>query len=157
MTDKLSIASEMMAFDNKDRNFYNSLTEDERKKFSTYLMIRWGSCVSGSADLQTYYLQSTNLRLNKNFFAVNKTQHDKLNWLASTTVSPGMGNQRHNWLSLKKKDGGTTAKVEKFLATLYPAMKLSDISLMAKLNTNAAIKELAKEMGYSDKEIKAML
>ena len=45
--DKLNITNEMNCFDRKDRDFYNSLTEEERKKFSNYLMIRWGSSVQG--------------------------------------------------------------------------------------------------------------
>ena len=39
---KLDIAVEMRAFDSKQRDFYQSLDADERKKFSTYLMLKWG-------------------------------------------------------------------------------------------------------------------
>ena len=56
MSDKLNIANEMRAFDIKDRDFYKNLTEEERKKFSNYLMIRCGSSVQGSSELQQYYL-----------------------------------------------------------------------------------------------------
>ena len=38
--DKLSIANEMTQFDRKNREFYNELTDEERRKFSNYLMIR---------------------------------------------------------------------------------------------------------------------
>jgi hypothetical protein len=68
VTDKLSIANEMAQFDRKNRQFYDDLTDEERKKFSNYLMIRWGSSVHGIADLQEYYLLSCNQRLNKHFF-----------------------------------------------------------------------------------------
>ena len=37
MTNKLAIATEMAAFDHKDRNFYNSLTDEERKKYEDSL------------------------------------------------------------------------------------------------------------------------
>ena len=50
--DKLSIQNEMSEFDRKTRKFYDELTVEERKKFSNYLMIRWGSSVQGSRDLQ---------------------------------------------------------------------------------------------------------
>ena len=36
-SDKLSIQNEMNSFDLKDRSFYDSLTDEERKKFSPYL------------------------------------------------------------------------------------------------------------------------
>ena len=62
--DKLSINNEMAVFDRKDREFYNSLTDEEKKKFSNFLMIRYGSSVQGSTDLQHFYLVSCNERLN---------------------------------------------------------------------------------------------
>ena len=64
--DKLSIANEMQEFDRKNRDFYDNLSEEEKKKFSPFLMIRWGSSVNGSPDLQAYYLISANEKLNKN-------------------------------------------------------------------------------------------
>ena len=41
MSDKLNIANEMRQLDRKNRRFYRDLTDEERKKFSNYLMIRW--------------------------------------------------------------------------------------------------------------------
>jgi hypothetical protein len=96
MTEKLSIANEMMQFDRKNRGFYDSLTDEERKKFSNYLMIRWGSAVQGSSELQEFYLIATNERLNKHFFAINK--HPKLQWLMLCAASPGLGKQFHQWI-----------------------------------------------------------
>ena len=70
--DKLNIANEMRQLDRKNRNFYRELTDEERKKFSNYLMIRWASCVEGSREMQEFYLISTNERLNKHFFNINR-------------------------------------------------------------------------------------
>ena len=103
--DKLSIHNEMAQFDRKNRDFYDSLDTDERKKFSNYLMIRWGSSVQGSRELQEFYVISTNERLNKHFFTVNK--HPKLQWLMATSVSPGMGSLKHQWIAPKKKEAGS--------------------------------------------------
>ena len=74
--DKLHIQNEMTQFDRKNRAFYDSLTDEEKKKFSNYLMIRWGSSIQGSAELQGYYLQSCNHYFNKRFFDINR--HPKL-------------------------------------------------------------------------------
>ena len=98
--DKLSIQNEMACFDKKDRHFYDSLTDEERKKFSNFLMIRWGSSVNGSRDLQEFYVIATNERLNKHFFAINK--HPKLQWLCATAVSPDMGAMRQGPLSRQR-------------------------------------------------------
>jgi hypothetical protein len=155
MSDKLNIGNEMLQFDKKNRGFYDELSDEEKKKFSPYLMIRWGSAVEGSADLQAYYLMSTNEKLNKQFFDVSTSQHKKLQWLLATTVSPGMGKQYHKWLAAKKKENNT--KAEKFLAEIYPQAKPDEIKLMAQLNDKDDLKRLAREYGWDDKRIKADL
>jgi hypothetical protein len=146
--DKLSIHNEMACFDRKDREFYNSLTDEERKKFSNYLMIRWGSSVQGSAELQNYYLQSCNHYLNKHFFAINR--HPKLQWLCATAVSPGLGTMKHQWIAPKKKE--STSSIRKQLAELYPNMKDDELDLLAKINTKKDVDEYLKSSGQDVKK-----
>jgi hypothetical protein len=146
--EKLSIQNEMTCFDRKDRDFYDSLTDEERKKFSNYLMVRWGSAVQGSQELQEFYLIATNERLNKNFFAVNR--HPKLQWLMATSVSPGMGTHRHQWIAPKKKEAGSN-EVKKILLELYPTMKLSDIETLAAVIDKKELKQYLREHG-NDKD-----
>lgn len=155
MTDKLAIGYELAQFDLKARDFYDSLNEVEQKKFSPYLMIRWGATVEGSSDLQAYYLMSTNERLNKHFFDISTSEHKKLQWLMASTVSPGMGKQRHNWLAAKKKENNN--KAEKFLRQMYPHLKEDEIELLGRLNSKDDLKQLAREHGWDEKRIKADL
>jgi hypothetical protein len=147
--DKLSIQNEMTQFDRKNQDFYDSLTDEERKKFSNYLMIRWGSSVQGSKELQEFYLISTNERLNKKFFEINR--HPKLQWLCATTVSPGMGTQRHQWIAPKKKEPGASG-IKKQLVELYPTLKDDEIELMSKINTKKDIDEHLKALGQETKK-----
>jgi len=147
--DKLNIQNEMAQFDKKSRDFYDSLTEEERKKFSNYLMVRWGSSVQGSKDLQEFYLISTNERLNKHFFAINK--HPKLQWLCATSVSPGMGTHRHQWIAPKKKEAGSN-DVKKTLLDLYPNMKVADIETLAAIVDKKELREHVREHGRTDKD-----
>ena len=144
MSDRLNIANEMNCLDRKDREFYSSLTDEERKKFSTYLMIRWSSTVQGSAELQEYYLQSCNHYLNRNFFDIGR--HPRLQWLCATAVSPGLGAQRHAWIAPKKREPGTSA-VRKQLSELYPYLRDDELDLMAKINTKKDIDEYLRKSG----------
>jgi hypothetical protein len=146
--EKLSIANEMSCFDRKDRDFYDSLTDEERKKFSNYLMVRWGSAVQGSAELQEFYLISCNERLNKHFFAINK--HPKLQWLCATSVSPGMGAFKHQWIAPKKKEAGASG-IKKQLAELFPNRKQDEIELLAGLTTKKELEEYLKQHGRENK------
>lgn len=132
MSDKLNIANEMKMFDQKVRAFYDDLTDEERKKFSNYLMIRWGSSVQGSRELQEFYVIATNERFNKHFFDLGR--HPKLQWLLATTVSPGMGSQRHQWIAPKKKEPGSNS-LKKQLAELFPEYKDDEIDVLAAITT----------------------
>jgi hypothetical protein len=149
MSDKLNIANEMRQFDRKDRNFYKDLTDEERKKFSNYLMIRWGSSVEGSRELQEFYLIATNERFNKHFFTLSR--HPELQWLCATTVSPDMGTPRHNWIAPKKKEPGASG-IRKQLAELYPHLKDDDIAVLASITTKKEIDEHLKLLGQETKK-----
>lgn len=148
MSDKLTIANEMKMFDRKVRSFYDDLTVEERKKFSTFLMLRWGSAVEGSRELQEFYVIATNERLNKHFFDVGK--HPKLQWLLATTVSPDLGAMRHNWISPKKKEAGLSAK-RKALQEIYPTYKDDEIDVMAQITTQKEIDAYYKAAGKDKK------
>jgi hypothetical protein len=148
MSDKLNIANEMRQFDRKNRNFWDELTAEEKKKFSNYLMIRWGSSVDGSRDLQEFYVIATNERLNKHFFDLGR--HPKLQWLLATTVSPDVGTPRHPWIAPKKKEAGLSAK-RRALMEIYPTYKDDEIDVMAKITTQKEIDAYNREAGRDKK------
>lgn len=143
---KLNIVNEMRCLDLKDRQFYDSLTDEERKKFSLYLMIRWGSAVEGLSDLQEFYLVAVNQRLNKHFFAINR--HPKLQWLCATAASPGMGPQRHVWIAAS---GKTTKNADRrrTLSKLFPTMKADEIDLLAEINDQNTVDQYVRDRGIS--------
>ena len=148
MSDKLNIANEMRQFDRKNKSFYDELTPEEKKKFSNYLMIRWGSAVEGSRELQEFYVIATNERLNKHFF--NVSRHPKLQWLMATTVSPGMGTPRHPWIAPRKKEAGLSAK-RKALMAMYPTYKDDEIDVMAAITTQKEIDAYNRAAGADKK------
>ena len=145
---KLNIANEMRMFDRKVRSFYDDLTAEEKKKFSNYLMIRWGSSVDGSRELQEFYVIATNERLNKHFFDLGR--HPKLQWLLATTVSPDIGTPRHPWIAPKKKEAGLSAK-RKALMEIFPHYKDDEIDVMAEITTQKEIDAYRREAGQDKK------
>ena len=148
MSDKLNIANEMKMFDRKVRSFYDDLTAEEKKKFSNYLMIRWGSSVDGSRDLQEFYVIATNERLNKHFFDLGR--HPKLQWLLATTVSPDVGTPRHPWVAPRKKETGLSAK-RRALQEIFPHYKDDEIDVMSKITTQKEIDEYRRNAGQDKK------
>lgn len=144
MSERLNIRNEMSQLDGKNRDFYDSLDDEERKKFSNYLMIRWSSGVRGSSELQSYYVQSCNHYLNKHFFAVNR--HPKLQWLMATAVSPGLGNQDHQWIKTKTKEKGS-GDIKKILMKMYPNMKADDVETLSNIITKKELDLYLKDHG----------
>ena len=153
MSDRLHIGNEMRQLDLKNRDFYDDLTAEERKKFSTFLMIRWSSAVQvGNSprdkNIEQYYLQSCNENLNKHFFDIGR--HPKLQWLCATTVSPGQGTWQHSWIRPKKKEAGASAK-RKALATMFPHYKEDELDVMMQIVTQKEIDAYHKSAGLDKK------
>ena len=104
-------------------------------------MLRYSASVSGHPDLQAYYLMATNENVNKHFFDLSK--HPELQWLSCTTVSPGMGTQRHYWHNTKKDSKNTDAyqkKLTKMVREKKPNLSDEEIDLWILINGIPAIK-----------------
>ena len=129
----------MAQFDLKNRSFYDDLSDEEKRKFSAFLMIRWGSCVVGSQDLEEFYVIATNERLNKYFFNIKTAGHKKLHWLLATTVSPGIGTQKHQWIPPRKKQ--SNSKHQKKISELFPDLKDDEVELMAQINSEKELQQ----------------
>ncbi len=153
--DKLNINNEMAQLDRKNRLFYDDLTDEEKKKFSTYLMLRWSSSVQATSQVQAYYLMSCNENLNKHFFDIAK--HPKLQWLCATAVSPGIGTYKHQWIANKKKNAAYENKTLKALNQIFPLLKKQELEILASINSKDEIKSMLKEHGWDDKRIKSEL
>jgi len=155
MANKLPLNRVLGAMDRKQKDFYDTLSDEEKKAFSAFLMNRYASSVKGAQALQEWWLIATNKRVNTNFFDL--TKHPKLQWLLLTTASPGMGTAFHAWIPGGKKKNAVNNKILKTLKTLYPFAKEDELELMASMNTKADVKKYLISLGYDDKQIKEML
>ena len=156
---KLNMFDALRAMDKKDREFYDNLNEQEKKGFAPFVMVRWASAVNHSmAEMDEWWLKATNQRFNVNLLNLNSAtaKHPKLQWLMATTTSPGMGAMRHQWIGYKKKDK-VNNKIRNFLMEQYPTLSDEEIALLTTTLTNKEIKQYAKDLGYDDKSIKAIL
>ena len=71
MAEKLDIKRELNAVDSKNYEFYNNLTEEERKAFSPYILMRYTSNVQDRA-VQEEFLERTNEFVNMHHWALSK-------------------------------------------------------------------------------------
>ena len=155
MSDKLAIKDLTGAIDMGARDLWNDLDEEQRKQVSFFLLNRYASSVKTSnRDAQEVAVFKTNEYFNKHYFSLSK--HPKLLWYLLAMC----GNDErkiyfHEWIGHKKKTGD--GKIYKFLESVYPSMKEDELELQATLMTTAEAKELARDLGMTEVEIKKIL
>ena len=149
-TAKLDIKRELNAVDQKNYEFYDKLTDEERKAFSPYILMRYTASVQGDRDTQEWFLERTNEMVNKNHWVLSKN-HKALLWKLFAATGAGV-NCYHPYLAAGKKEKAN--KIEKLLVELYPAMKMGEIKMLAKMMDKNDIKELFDKMGFDKKQRK---
>jgi hypothetical protein len=149
-TAKLDIKRELNAVDQRNHNFYDNLTEDEKKAFSPYILMRYTASVQGDRDVQEWYLEMTNELVNKNHWSLSKG-HKALLWKLFASTGTGV-NAYHPYLASGKRE--KTNKIEKLIAELNPTMKFDEIKLLADLMNKQDIEELFDKMGFDKKQRK---
>ena len=151
----------LAALDAKDRDFYDNLSDELKKKFSPFMMLKYAASVSGSKNTQItgpemehYYIMTTNYHANKYMFDISggevggEHDHRKLQWLLLTTISPsGVNTQHHKWLKMKPKPKNVSAPIKKQLLELFPTMKEDDLDVLASMTTKKELNQYIKDHG----------
>ncbi len=146
----LEIKKELNAVDQRNYDFYSQLPDDQKKEFSPYILMRYVSNVQGDRDIQEWFIERTNELVNKNHWSLSKN-HKELLWKLFASCGAGI-NCYHPYLKASSKEKAN--KIEKLLVELHPAMKMSEIKLMASLMTKADKEELFDKMGFDKKQRK---
>jgi hypothetical protein len=122
------------ALDRKDYTWFDKLTDEQRKKFSSFMMTHWMSTIKSNKDLQSYYLQSVNHYANKYLLNENINKHEKLQWLMLCAASPDMGKQFHQWIPhIRQKvsmleEEAKTKEIKEYYKKIYPKADDESIS-----------------------------
>lgn len=149
-THKLDIKRELEAVDLKNYNFYTNLTDEEKKAFSPYILMRFVSNVQGDFETQAWFVEMVNECVNKHHWVLSKN-HKELLW--KLYAASGVGVKcYHNFLKMNR--GDSVDKFERLVADLNPALKLSDVKLLASLMSDKERTELMDKMGFDKKQRK---
>jgi len=112
--------------DNKDYNYFDSLSDEQQKKFVPFMLTHWMSCIKGNEQLSRYYILSTNEYANKYIFNELIQKHPKLQYLMLCAISPKLGKQFHQWIPhisnnvSKLKTHAKVKEVKEFYNKIYP-------------------------------------
>lgn len=147
---KLSIKEEMRAIDTKDRSWYNSLTDEERKKVGIWVLMRYtSSCKHDIKDFEEYYLEMVNDFVNVNFNSLAK--HPQLQFQLLQLCGIGKP-QFHPWIAPGKKGKSSTNDLEKWIRNNYSQYNEDEIEVLLKVNTKQDWYELFEDHGMDKKE-----
>ena len=145
---KIHLGSLLNAIDKKDINFYSRLTESQKKEFSAWNTQRWASFSEDKFAYET--LLKINYYSNINFSVLNN--HPLLQWMAIAASGPGHSVQRR----YIKAPSNQSNKIQTFLSEMYPLLKYDDLKLLEQLNSKEELKQMARDYGYQDNEIKSI-
>lgn len=115
----------LAAIDRKDYGYYDRLTEEQKKKFAPFMIIKWISAIKSNAKLQSYYILATNVYANKYLFNENVMKHPKLQWLMLCSIGLGT-KQFHQWIPQLKesvsklKEKPKLDEISDYYAKVYP-------------------------------------
>lgn len=133
--------------DLRNKDYYATLTADEKKEISPYVLMRFMSHVK-QQSLIDHHLIMVNEIVNRDFSVFNK--HPELQWKLLCLCGIG-SKQFHPWLAPGKKQ--TKSKVQEALYAIYPHYKTADLELLEELLTLDEMTELFVAAGHSDKEV----
>jgi hypothetical protein len=138
-------AGTIARIDNGDKKYYSTLSPEQKKDLSMWVMMR---AVSSSKTHGEHFLMLVNELVNENFSVLSK--HQELQWKLLCLC--GIGKQYHPWIAPPKK--GKKDRIEEILIGLHPLLKSDDLDLLRSVNTNDELKSYFKDAGISDEDIK---
>lgn len=146
---KLDLKNELRAIDTKDRSWYKTLTEEERKAYDKQLWVqmRWASCVN---DADTLIL--INEFTNRHFNVLKNHQELQLQLLQ---VSGTGQTRKRDWIRPGK--GVKKNRIMSWLAEQYPEYSDAELELLAATNDKKVFADMMEQQGMTKKEIKEII
>lgn len=149
------------ALDRKDYGWWDTLTEEQQRKWVPYMIVHWMSAIRTGGALGSYYLLNTDIAANKYLFNEVVSNHPKLQWLMMCSISPQRGKQYHQWIPhlsekiSRLKTAATQREIESYYEKVYTSASPGDIAeistqYVAEQNQRAKIAEYYPDMKYDD-------
>ncbi len=144
---QVPIEQVMAAVDLRKGDYYEKLSDEDRKAINTYMTQRWASQVQGTRDVQEEYVISVNEYSNVDYIATTSA-HEELRWRALAVCGLGV-KLRHEFIPPKaqKKD-----KLTMWLIEQFPSMSDEEIELFRTINDKNVFENIAVSKNMGNKE-----
>ena len=143
----LDIKQMMRAVDTRNKNWYQQLSDEDKKLYSPYMTLKWTASVEHKdRAVQEFYVEEANQNINKHLWTLSKN-HKGLLWKLSAMCGSTFV-LFHKWIYPKKKSTGKSKMKE--LQELYPNAKQADLDVLDATMSTKDLKELQKDHGITN-------
>jgi hypothetical protein len=150
-TYQLDLMSTLEAADRGILDYYDNLSEAERKAFSPLVIQRWLSAVSDANPNQAYCVIAQNDLVNLGLFQLQK-QHPELIWKLMCVAGVGK-RQQHVWIP-NKKSSGSTPKLDAWIRSQHAHVNDLELNILRDSKSESEWIQVLKSSGASDAQIK---
>lgn len=129
----------LQALDRKDYGYYRRLTDEQRRKFNPYMLVKYLSSSTGRTEIQQFHVLSTNEIANTHLFNEFVGLHSELQWLMLCAASLGQGRQFHAWIPqireavVKLRDRATKKEIQEYFTKTYSKAASETVTEIAEL------------------------
>lgn len=146
---KLDLATTLLAIDRKDYTYYNNLSDEYKKLYTPFILMRFMSSATNSGGMHDYHLHMMNEYLNSEFWVLNK--YPDFQHLLMCLCGVGT-KQYHKWIKCKRER--KESKWIELLRLSSPSLNRDEIEILRRAYTAKDIADIARANGKSDKEAK---
>lgn len=147
----LDLMSTLEAADKGLKDYYDNLTDHERKAFAPLVTMRWLSAVSDQNPNQAYCVIAVNDLVNLGLFDLQKN-HPELIWKLMCVAGTGK-RQQHQWIP-NKKSTGTTPKWDSWIRSQHGHVNDLEMQIIKQSKTSSEWLQVIEQSGASDSQIK---
>jgi hypothetical protein len=148
---KLTLKEILPQIDRGNADWWDTLTDEQKKQVSFWLLNRYVSSSNGTYTDTAMAVLTTNEYYNKNWNDLG-TKHPKLQWQILCMINDSGKSRFHKYINLKRT-ADSNSKSVKLLMKLYPNKKLDEVALLARISTKEEIRNIAKSHGLEEKDI----
>lgn len=152
-----TIKEEMSALDLRKFDWYASLSEEDQKSLSMWVLMRYASSTDSKVkEINEHYLTMVNDLVNVHF---NDLRHyPDLQWRLMQCAAIGT-NQFHSWIKpgKRKKAKNGNAKLEEFMLAMHPHLKDDELVILLDSMGEDEIIAMLEDTGIEKKKIKDYL
>jgi len=151
-TQKLDLFETLHAIDTRNFDYYNNLTEDEKKGYSPLVLMRYMSSLNSQNPNAAYAVMATNEIVNLGFW--NLTKHPELQH--KLLCLAGLGSKQYrSWLAAKNTKQSN--KIDQWLLDRFPQLNDDELSILKSSYDIESWTSLVKGSGASDAEVKDLI